>query len=207
MRFLIIISMLFLVTACAQVTRSSGGSFTDPAFRGAAFTSIIVDARTDNLAERQAIENSAANTLETAGVKTGVSIDIVPPTRRTGETSRRRAIMNTGAASVLEIIPHEKQIVRDYVPGSHFNNYYNRRHWDRRYRDYDPFYDEPPLILEEPEGRYEATLYTLPNYDIVWTADFTTRGPTGMSFENVGANFARELVERMANDGIIPPLP
>lgn len=203
LRLFVAFCALLSLAACAQVTRTSGAGVVDPGYHGAVFSSLVIDARA-GMAERDAIERSAAAEASRIGVTAYPSIDIVPPTRDKGEAQRRRDIMNTGAAAVLEIHPLQKQIVRDYIEGNH--RYY-RRHWDRhRWHDryYDPFYyDEPPLILEEPEARYEAVLYTLPHYNKAWAGEFTTRGPTGMSFVSVGANFGREIIERLAAGGMM----
>lgn len=206
MRFSWLLIFVLVLASCAQVTRTSGSGFVDPAYRGRMFTSMIVDARTNNLAERHAIENSAANALECAGLGTGTAMDIVPPTRERGENFHRRQIMNTGASSVLEIIPGQRRIIRDYIRGSHYASFdpYRDR-WEHRFYNQRHFHDDPPLILEEPEVDYQITLYSLPHYDVVWTGDFTTRGPTGMRFDEVGARFGREVVEKMAQSGLIPP--
>jgi hypothetical protein len=206
MKPMLTLAALLMLAACGQVTATRGASFTDPAYSGTVFNSIVVDTRSGNLAERQMIEASAVDTLQRTGASAIPGMNVVPPTRDTGETARRRKIMNTGAQGVLEILPRERQIVQSYMPGTQYRDF--RRHRDSWNRDAywdDPFYYDPPLVLEEPEVRYEATLYALPHYDKVWTADITTRGPTGMSFDEVGANFGRELIERLAKDGLVNP--
>ncbi|MGB4107165.1 MAG: hypothetical protein WBK55_05145 [Alphaproteobacteria bacterium] len=205
----LMIPVLFLA-ACAQVTATRGTGFIDPAYRDVAFSSLVIDARVSSLAEREAIERSAVMEAQRIGVPATASIDVLPLTRNTGEQARKRKIMNTGAAAVLEIHPREKQIVRNYVPGSRYRHgSWHHRGWRPDRHHHDPFfYDDPPMILEEPEARYEAVLFTLPHYRKAWAGDFTTRGPTGMSFEEVGGNFGREVTERLAADGMIglPPV-
>jgi hypothetical protein len=204
MKAILAISALLMLAACAQVTATRGASFTDPGYNGPLFNSIVVDTRTGNLAERQAIEASAVATLQSTGASAIPGMNVVPPTRDTGETTRRRKIMNTGAQGVLEIEPREHQIIPSYMPGTQYRDFRHHRHsWNRDAYWDDPFYYDPPMVLEEPEVRYEATLYTLPHYDKVWTADISTRGPTGMSYEEVGGNFGRELIERLAKDGLV----
>ncbi len=195
-----------MLAACAQVTATRGSSFTDPAFAGGRFSSLVIDARTGSLTERESIERSAAAEAQRIGIPATASIDIVPPTRDTGEQARRRKIMNTGAAAVLEIRPREKQIVRDYIPGTRYrDSAWHHRGWRHGRHGYDhPFYfDDPPLILEEPESHYEAILFTLPHYRKAWAGDLATRGPTGMGFDEVAANYGRELIERLAADGLL----
>ncbi|MBK7361020.1 MAG: hypothetical protein IPJ01_01560 [Micavibrio sp.] len=197
---------VLLLAACAQVTATRGSSFTDPAFTGGGFSSLVIDARAGSLTEREAIERSAVAEAQRIGIPATASIDVLPPTRDTGEQARKRKIMNTGAAVVLEIHPREKQIVRDYIPGSRYRNSpWHHRGWRHGRHGYDDpfFYDEPSLILEEPESHYEAILFTLPHYRKAWAGDLTTRGPTGMSFDDVAANYGRELVERLAADGML----
>ncbi len=198
--------LVFFLAACAQVTATRGTGYIDPAYRGAAFSSLVIDARVNGLAEREAIERNAVMEAQRIGVPATASIDIVPPTRDTGEQARKRKIMNTGAAAVLEIHPREKQIVRDYVPGSRYRHgSWHHRGWRHDRHGYDDpfFYDDPPMISEEPQARYEAVLFTLPHYRKAWAGDFTTRGPTGMSFDEVAGNFGREVIEQLAADGMI----
>lgn len=197
---------VFLLAACAQVTATRGSSFTDPAFAGAGFSSLVIDARAGSLTEREAIERSAVAEAQRIGIPATAGVDIVPPTRDMGEQARKRKIMNTGAAAVLEIRSLEKQIVRNYVPGTRYrDSSWHHRGWRHGRHGYDdPFYfDDLPLILEEPESHYEAVLFTLPHYRKAWTGDLTTRGPSGMDFDTVAANYGRELVERLAADGIL----
>jgi hypothetical protein len=205
MKALLAFSALIVLAACAQVTATRGATFVDPAWQGTRLNSIVVDTRSGTLGERQAIETSAVATLQRTGASAIPGMNVVPPTRDTGETARRRKIMNTGAQAVLEIEPREHQIVESYMPGTQYRDM--RRHhrygFDRDAYWDDPFYYDPPLVLQEPEIRFEATLYSLPHYDKIWTADITTRGPTGMSYDEVAANFGRELVERLAKDGLV----
>jgi len=198
-----------MLSACGQVTATRGSSFVDPAYQGQMFNSIVIDTRSGNLIERENIERTAALTFEKAHVQGIPALGVVPPTRNVGESIRRRDIMNTGAQAVLEIVPLEKQIIEDYMPGTQYRDLRRGRdghRWNRSAYWDDPFYYDPPLILHEPEARYEATLYSLPKYQKIWTADIITRGPTGMSFEEVGANFSREVVKRLAKDGLVPPV-
>lgn len=197
---------VLLLAACAQVTATRGSSFTDPAFTAGGFSSLVIDARAGSLTEREAIERSAVMEAQRIGIPAMAGVDVLPPTRDTGEQARKRKIMNTGAAAVLEIRPREKQVVRNYIPGSRYRNSpWHHRGWRHgRHGCDDPFfYDEPSLILEEPESHYEAILFTLPHYRKAWAGDLTTRGPTGMSFDDVAANYGRELVERLAADGML----
>ena len=197
---------VLLLAACAQVTATRGSSFTDPAFTVGGFASLVIDARAGSLTEREAIERSAVMEAQRIGIPAMAGVDVLPPTRDTGEQARKRKIMNTGAAAVLEIRPREKQVVRNYIPGSRYRNSpWHHRGWRHGRHGYDDpfFYDEPSLILEEPESHYEAILFTLPHYRKAWAGDLTTRGPTGMSFDDVAANYGRELVERLAADGML----
>jgi hypothetical protein len=79
----LLIPLLFLA-ACAQVTATRGSSFTDPAFTGGGFSSLVIDARTNSLTEREAIERSAAAEAQRIGIPATASIDTLPPTRGHG---------------------------------------------------------------------------------------------------------------------------
>lgn len=205
LRYFLLIPMV-LLAGCAQVTATRGSSAVNPEFRGRVLTSLVVDADAENLAEREAIERGAVMTLQNSGMRAAIAaIDIVPPVRDVGETLHRRKIMNSGAQAVLEIRTRGHRIVETYT-GNRYYPYGYRDRWHARHGFYDPFFAEPPLLLEEPQVQYQAAIYLLPSGDEIWQGDFTTHGPTGMTFEEVGAHFGRELVERLAKDGVITPV-
>ncbi|MBI2233410.1 MAG: hypothetical protein HYU57_00025 [Micavibrio aeruginosavorus] len=202
--------LFFLVAACAPLTSTTGSSVTDPAYRGGAFHALAVEAET-GLQERDSIERSAAAALNQADVQARISLDILPPTRDYGQAGRRRAMIASGAEGLLVITPGRKQVIENYIPPSYFPRYggYGHYHPHDRYGFSAGFY-EPGTILRQPQATYTASIYALPGFDRVWTAELTTQGSYDMDFNTLGARFAEGLVARLVQDGmiagrIIPP--
>lgn len=216
-RFIMAMAALFILGGCAQQTRTSATSFTDPAYRGLVFSSLVVEAET-GLQEQEIIERVATARLRDAGVQTMTSLDMMPPTRDYSQAVRKRNMINSGMQGLLVITPADKQVIQNYIPGSTigpgFMPYAGYGRYGRR--DYigvgsgmsfGGYYD-PGIVLNEPQSRYIASIYLLPQFDRVWTAEFTVRGANGMNFNTVAGRFAESLVRRLGADGLIPvPMP
>ena len=203
---------MLCATACAPQTSTMGSSIIDPAYRGGPFRSLVVEAEA-GLQERDIIESTASHWLNQAGVPAQVSLALLPPTREPTVTERRRAMAGSGAQGLLLVTPVQKEVIRDYIPPSHFPIYGYGSHGRR----HDHFgigtgfgfgHYDPGVVLHEPQARYEASLYTLPQFTRVWTAELSTRGASGMDFNAVAERFAGALVQRLAQDGMIAvPMP
>jgi hypothetical protein len=189
------------LAGCAQTTITSGASFIDPAWSGRPLSPVVVDAVGADLNERHALETMAVAALQASGTEAQGGMNIVLPTRDYGESARRREIMNTGAAGVLEILPQEKRIEQEYVPGTYFPGRYHS--YGHHGGFYEPGFYDSGFLRQEPHAYYKATLYTLPKYKAIWTGDFETVGPTGMDFNEVAARFAEQLVKKMQSDGVV----
>lgn len=206
--FFVLIAILALA-ACAPTTRTSGASAIDPGWRGPVFASLVVEAES-GLQERDIIERAAAVRLTAAGVQAALSLGLTPPTRDYSVTERKKAMAASGLQGLLVITPAGKRVVEDYIPATMTPTGYGgfRHHRDHGIWGYGTGFDyEPAMILREPEARYIASIYALPGFEKVWTGDFETRGSNGMDFNAVAGRFANAVVERLAHDGMIPPLP
>jgi hypothetical protein len=194
-----------LFASCGPLTRTTGASFTDPAYQGRTFPSFVVKVEGSPLAERQVIETSLAAGLNKAGLHAEESINLLPPTRDFTDSQIRKKIAGTGRSALLVVIPQQKQIMRDFVPGSYTPGNiiaYPVGH-GRVAHVREPGFYEPGYYTHEPVATYNASLYALPGFDKVWTADLQTEGPNGMAFLIVGQNFADALIQRLAQDGLI----
>lgn len=212
-RLLIMLVVLLALGGCAQQTSTRATSYTDPAFRNVMFSTLAVEAEA-GLQEREIIERTAAARLNGAGVATLASLDIMPPTRNYSPATRKRQMINSGMQGLLVVTPADKRVIEDYIPGSRmgpgFMPYAGYGRFGRR--DYVGIgtgmhfggYYDPGIILREPQAGYVASIYSLPQFDRVWTAEFSVRGANGMDFNAVAGRFAEILVRRLAEDGLIP---
>lgn len=210
-----IISAVFVcvaLTGCAQQTSSRISSFVDPAYQGTVFTSLAVEAES-GLQEREIIERTATARLNAAGINTVASLDLLPPTRDYSQPTRKRKMVNSGMQGLLVITPADKRIIEDYIPGTRFGPGFSPYAGYGRYGRYDHFgvgggmnfggYYDPPVVLHEPQADYIASIYALPKFDRVWTAEFSVRGASGMDFDAVAGRFAETIIRRLASDGLI----
>lgn len=204
--FAFIVTALILVS-CAPTTRTVGSSFTDPGFKPGSVHSMLVQVKTDDLGERQALEGSAVAALTSSGISAGRSIDLLPPTRDIGDAASKRKIMNSGTDAVLVITPKQKKVVEEYIPPSYYPGH---RRYSRYHSGYGDFYNVPGVIdggyfIREPVATYDVALYALPHYRTLWTGQFTIRGSTGADFNALAGRFGPELVKRMGADGLLGP--
>jgi hypothetical protein len=205
----LILFMEVALASCGPLTRTTGASFTDPAYQGHVFNSFVVKVEGAKLAERQAIENALAVSLQQSGIPAQESMGTLPPTRDFSDGQIKSRIVKTGREALLVVVPHEKELEQYYTPGTYapgtVYTYPVGRGRVAHVRE--PGIYEPGYYVSEPHAYYSASLYALPSFDKVWTADLETEGPGGMSFLVVGQHFADAAVKRLAQDGLIylPP--
>lgn len=212
MRFIIFMTALLTLAACAQQTSTRATSYTDPAYRGVMFSSLAVEAET-GLQEREIIERVAVSKLNNANIPAIASLDLLPPTRDYSQATRKRKMINSGRQGLLVITPSGKQIVEDYIPGSRMGPGFSPYAGYGRYGRHDHFgvgggigfggFYDPGVVLREPQSSYVVSLYSLPQFDRVWTAEFSVRGANGMDFNGVAQRFAEILIRRLGTDGLI----
>lgn len=213
MRFILALTAIVFLAGCAQQTSTRTTSFTDPAYHGVTFSSLAVEAEA-GLQEREIIERTAAAKLGNINIATQASLDILPPTRDYSQATRKRRMMDSGMQGLLVITPAKKEIIEDYIPGSHFGPGFSPyagygRHGHRDHfgigggMNFGSGFYDPGIVLREPQSAYVASIYSLPQFDRVWTAEFSVRGANGMDFNAVAGRFAEVLVRRLASDGLI----
>lgn len=199
-----------LLTACAQTTNTKSTSFFDPAYQGQNFSSIIVSAEGLGLSERHAIEGEAVNALRAQGIRAMAGGTLFPPTRDYTNDAKRRMANETGYEAVLTITNISKDIHHDFVESAPFEPRGSVYGGSGYYGSGVGVGLGFPLgrsgtVYKEPEATYRASLHKLPSYQKLWIGEFSTRGPNGMEWSDVGRNFADYLVRKMVSDGLIQP--
>lgn len=203
LKSLVLLIALFL-PACAQQTSTNAKSFIDPAWNGARVSSILIEVQQTDLGERDAIERASVAALNEAGIRAVPSLDIFLPTRTYTAKERKTLAQQTGVSAILIVTPTGKHIDRTYTPPSGPRPYggFGWGSGGSRYGGVGIGIDTG-LLREEPVARYRAILAPLSDDKTIWVGDFTTQGPTGMSFSTVGKRFANYLVRQLRADGMI----
>ncbi len=196
--------LVVMLAGCAQQTATKGKSFIDPAWNGARVTSILIEVQQADLQERDAIERASVAALNEAGIRAVPSIDVFLPTRTYTAAERKKLARDTGVDAILIVTPTGRAIDRTYTPPSGPRPYggFGWGSGGYRYTGVGIGIDTG-LLLEEPVATYNAILAPLSTDKTIWVGDFTTKGPTGMSFSTVGARFANYLVRQLKSDGMI----
>ncbi len=204
-RFIAIALLAFMaITACAQTTITDGSSFTDPGWNGAPAKSILVQVIGTSVDERMAIENGTVQSLQKMGVLAEQSYKIFLPTRDYSKSQRDNLLSNAPYEARLDIKPYDYEMVTEYIePASGpFGTFgygsnggfggigYNLNLGKHR-------------VQEDPLIKYEVNLHLKQDNRKIWTGNYTARGATGMSYEQVGKKFATEITERLKADGLI----
>lgn len=207
---LLAVAVALLAGCGPQLVRSDIASYTDPAYQGQFFPSLIVQAEAASLQERQAIERSMSENLRFHGVQAVESFRILPSTRDYTHEQARAALAryggDNGVRGVLLITPERRAVLRDYVPPIYHGSRFERR----GPRDHPVFYYEEPFYqggyyIRRPSARYSAAIFHLPGFEKAWTAEMALEGSAGTDFPFLDANLPALITGRMLTDRVIMP--
>lgn len=215
MKILFPIFALFLLVSCTRTTLTKSDSYTDPAFGAKRISSFLVSAENMKLSEQEALEQEVAKSLGTYNVGTVLGRELYIPTRRYGDEEKRQIAIGTNTEAILLISPQGRDI-------HNIHTYPDRSSPRVRVGGYTgsssgvgigvgfPIgvgVDEGGFIggthFREPEAFYKAEIYLLPNFERIWIAEFSTRGPDGMSWTRLAERFGNEMVKKLNEDGLI----
>jgi hypothetical protein len=197
-----IAALLLAVLALAGCVQTQVDGFVDPAFRGgtARLASIVVEASADTIAERVAIETSAAAALAELGIRSARMVDVAPPTRP-----------NPGVAvlapwqGVLRIWTTGQRVDETWVPPSFSppeTRTVTRIDDDKTVvtTETTPGFTEPGRVVRTPVATYRSELRQLSNGAVVWIGDASAQGE---DFRTLGDEIGRAIVARMREQGAI----
>lgn len=198
--------MVFLFFSCGSSTSITGTWERQDVQKE--FNNVLVAALTPNTGLKSTIERHMEQNLQQEGIVASQSINVLPP-KFSDDEDQKQKILNTiqsnGFDGILTVSIIEKDTESRYVPGSasyapypsygyygSFWGYYS--HW------YPQFYS-PGYYTEENVYYIETNLYNAQTEDLVWSAQSETYNPRDL--ETFSEDFAEEVVEQLAEDGII----
>ena len=202
MKYLMLCLVALTISACAQTTMTKGDSFIDPGWNGVQAKSILIEVVNAPLNERKAIEDATVIAMAKQNVRAVASYTILMPTRDYSPNDRQKLLGNSALETHLTITPYDRDIIQHYTPPS--RPYGTVGVGSGGYTGVGFGIDfGGGLLREEPIIRYQTDLSVIKDNQKIWTSDYSTRGPTGMSFETIGKRFAKEITGKLVRDGMI----
>ena len=203
MKYLLPLFSVLVLISCTQTTITDGASFVDPGWNGSPANSVVAHVKNAPFGEQQAIENAIVKHLQKRGIKAVASHTLLLPTRDYTRKERQSMLANSGYETRLQIVPYDREIIERYTPPS-TRPYGSVGVGSGGYTGVGfginfgtGYHQEDPIIS------YRTDLFLIKDNRNLWTSDYSTRGATGMSYEQVGKNFAREILNRLEQDGLI----
>lgn len=197
-----IAALLLAVLAIAGCVQTQVDGFVDPAFRGggARLASIVVEASADTIAERIAIETSAAAALAALGIRSARMVDVAPPTR----PSPGVAVLAPWQG-VLRIWTREQRVDETWVPPSFTapeTRTVTRTDGDKTVvtTETTPGFTEPGHVVRTPVAVYGSELRHLAHGAVIWIGDASAQGE---DFKTLGDEIGRAIVAKMREQGAI----
>lgn len=196
-----IAAFVFAVLALAGCIQTQVDGFVDPAFRGGSgVRSIVVEAAADTLAERIAIESSAAAALSQLGIRSARMVDVAPPTRPNPGVG-----VLAGWEAVLRIATRDQRVDETWVPPSYTppeTRTVTRIDGDKTVvtTETTPGISEPGHVVRTPVATYRSELRNLVTGAAIWIGDASAQGE---DFQTLGDEIGRAIVAKLREQGAI----
>jgi hypothetical protein len=196
-----------MVSSCATSTEITG-VWKNPKSK-ASINSVLVTALTSRTNARQTVETDLAVELNSDGIKTIKSFDVIPPKFTEGKEPDKeellKKIKGTDVDAILTVALINKETASRYVPGSYGYapitrfGYYGR--FSGYYTTLYPAMFEPGYYTEDRTYFIETNLYDAKTEELLWSAQSETYNPAGLDL--FSKEFAAVVVEKMRRDNVI----
>lgn len=202
-RISVYIGVVFLV-ACAASTEITA-VWRNPENAGTSYQNICIAAITENVANKQVVEQEMANQLKLTGVKSTKIVDILPY-KFTGNPEEKNIILekvreNKNDGILTFTLIKQKDETR-YVPGSAsyapygaygsfggYYGYYGARMYDPGYYTQDEIYF------------IETNLYDVATEKLVWSVQSKTWNPSNIN--QFAQDFTRAITQQLIKSNVI----
>ncbi|WP_443937401.1 hypothetical protein [Pedobacter sp. MW01-1-1] len=197
-----------LISACSTTT-SITGSYKAPDVTTVKFKKVFVSALTSNASAKQTVETEIAKYLNSKGIATVKSIEVIAPeikatSNNVDQASVLKKIRDNKCDGILTIALVNKETETRYVPGVNTYpvggfGYYGTfgGYWGYGYNNfYSPGYYENDKVYYLETNLYDATTEKL-----VWSAQSQTYNPS--SLEDFLPGYQKAITERFIKDGLV----
>lgn len=199
------IGVLFLV-ACAASTEITA-VWRNPENAGTSYHNICIAAITENVANKQVIEQEMANQLKINGVKSTKIVDILPY-KFTGNPEEKNIILekvreNKNDGILTFTLIKQKDETR-YVPGSAT---YSPGYYGGSFGGYYGYYGgrmyDPGYYTQDEIYFIETNLYDVATEKLVWSVQSKTWNPSNIS--QFSQDFTRAITKQLIKSNVIKP--
>jgi hypothetical protein len=199
---------VFLLLGCGSTT-SVTGSYKNPAVNTneLQYKKIFIAALTSNVAMRQKVETSLAESVNAHGYTSVKSIDAFTPDFRTSSGSKSELVLQkiheTGSDGILTVALINKETESRYVQGNAYPvnayPYYGSfgSYWGNWYG---PMY-EPGYYTTDKTYFIETNLYDAKSEKLVWSAQSQTLNPSDI--DDFLAGYKKAIEKQLVMDGLV----
>ncbi|MCS5489992.1 hypothetical protein [Algoriphagus limi] len=204
--FILLLSLVAAVISCSPSVKILG-SWTSPSKPAEGYNNVFVTALTENFLARQAVEKDLVDLIQSHGISSSSSFEVIPPGFKAKESDREEIvakIRELGNDAILTVALLDQTNETRYVPGSTMYTpmrygYYGR-FWGY-YNYYNPVMYDPGYYTTDKNYYLEANLYDVASEELVWSSQSETTNPS--SLETFSVTFAESIVKQLIKDGLI----
>lgn len=204
-RRIVLAAILLLANGCARTDLTS---YTDPSYRTARFSSVMVLELGMSLTEEAAVEMAAVKKLADAGVSARRGLDAVPPTRRTSDLQMTDQVIQSGADAVLLVVPGDKGHSSTYVPPVYYpgqtygtiNTFGNTSYLHLHQT---PGTTVGGYSIAKPKATYAAMLVEVATGNVVWQATAVSAGNAFATYDDLAKSMAEEAAGALLDEGLL----
>jgi hypothetical protein len=197
-----------MLSACSTPTMVSS-SWRKPHATANGYHNIFIAALTNQVSNKEAVENGLQNLLQQKGLTVEKSTDVFPPTFNSPNIPQHEMLLSkirgTHADAILTVNLLRRETETHYVPGSGYWNpglrwgYYNR-FWSYYNNWYPQLYS--PGYYDQTRVYYiETNLYDARTEELIWTAQSRTYDPTNL--DSFLKGYVAAIYDRMVKDGLL----
>jgi hypothetical protein len=200
--------LVSLAVACGSTTDVTG-SYKSPEMtaNGLQYKKIFIAALTSNVAMRQKVEASLAQSITASGYSAVKSIDVFTPDFQSNAGGKSdlllQKIQETGSDAILTIALIDKATETRYVPGSSYpvysHSYYGS--FGGYYGNYYGTMYDPGYYTTDKTYFLETNLYDLASEKIVWSAQSETMNPSDI--DDFMTGYKKAIQKQLVKDGLV----
>lgn len=204
LNILFITITLALLISCASTKITS---FKDPDYTKADFKRILIVANTNDLEDRQKLENRMVEAFNDAGIYAIESYKLFPPTRELSDEEKVELIIRENIDSFISIDVGESGVTETYVPqtGSTTKTEGEASVYGNKvkYKEKSKTTYQGGYTMSKPWADFETILYDVSNGRMVWIATAHTHGNAYANRNTVIGSYCDSTIDELFEEKLI----